>query len=120
MRASGLRSQRANDPLTMTTLSLRHHAKRRGVHVDFTVANARKVRCPIASGKPFFSRLETRESLRFQIQIGAGSGGRTHMPLRAADFKSAAFASFAIPAREGLALPSEDLVHAAGAEAGEV
>src|SRR3972149_3248593 len=106
MRASGLRSQKANDPLAMTTLSLRHHAKRRGVHVDFTVANARKVRCPIGSGKSLFSLLVIRESPRFQIQVGAGSGGRTHKPLRAADFKSAAFASFAIPAREGLALRS--------------
>ena len=31
--------------------------------------------------------------------FGAGSGGRTHKPSRAADFKSAAFADFAIPAR---------------------
>src|SRR5438105_11765129 len=34
------------------------------------------------------------------LQGGAGSGGRTHMSLRTADFKSAAFACFAIPARE--------------------
>jgi hypothetical protein len=33
----------------MATFSLGPHAKRREIHVDFTVANARKVRSPNAS-----------------------------------------------------------------------
>lgn len=51
-----------------------------------------------ASGLPIVA------SRRFEKGgFGAGSGGRTHKSLRTADFKSAAFADFAIPARFKLA-----------------
>ena len=44
----------------MATLSLVLHATCRGLHVDFTVLNVRKVRCLNALGKALFclTRLE--------------------------------------------------------------